>query len=62
MSENRCGEMVRYRRERGWDGRVYFVRMSEREARVIERLKLAVGIVVVVPLMIIAFAAAAGML
>ena len=62
MSENRCGEIVRYRRERGWSGRTYYVRMTEREIRVIESLKLAVGIVVCVPVMVWIMAWAAGLI
>lgn len=62
MEKIRLDTPVKYRRFRGWDGRVYHIRLTEEEIRRIERLKLAVGIAVVVPLMIVLFAAAAGML
>ena len=56
------GIREKYRKERGWSGRVYYVRMSEAEVRARERVKLAFGILFGMPMMIFIMAMAAGLI
>lgn len=56
------GQRVRYRRHRGWDGRIWMIRMTEEEIRAREAMKLIASIAIVVPGMILLMAAAAGMI
>lgn len=56
------GMKVHYRKERGWSGKLYYVQISEKEYRERERVKLAFGIILGMPLMVFIMAMAAGMI
>ena len=56
------GMKAHYRKERGWSGKLYYVQMSEKEYRSRERLKLAAGIILGMPMMVFIMAMAAGMI
>lgn len=51
-----------YRRHRGWNGTVYYYRMSEREAEERRKLGLIMSVIVIPPVMITVFALAAGLI
>ena len=54
-------EETRYKKFKGWSGKVYWVKMSQEEAEARRKLGLLVGILTVTPLSIIVMAFAAGL-
>ena len=62
MEKIRMDVPVKYRKFKGWDGRIYHIRLTEQEIRRIETLKLTIGILVGVPVMITVMAWAAGLI
>ena len=54
-------EEIRYKKFKGWNGTVYWVRMTHEEAEARRKLGLLIGILTVTPLSIVAMAFAAGL-
>ena len=54
-------EEIRFKKFKGWNGTIYWVRMTEEEAEARRKLGLLIGILTVIPLSIIAMAFAAGL-
>lgn len=61
MNEMQIGTPVRYKRHKGWDGRIYRVRMTAEEINA-RRIFGLIVCVASVPLFVFAMAAAAGMI
>ena len=51
-----------YRKHRGWNGTIYYVRMSEREAEERRKIGVVLSVILMPPIMIFIFALAAGLI
>ena len=51
---------IRYRKHKGWDGKIYLVRMSQEEIEGRRKLGLVLGIVIGTPIWMLAMSLAAG--
>ena len=62
MSEMRLGVPVRYKTVRGWSGKRYWIRMTEREIQARRILGLVGCVVIGMPLLVLIMAVAAGLI
>ena len=51
-----------YRKHRGWNGTIYYVRMSEREAEERRKIGVVLSVILMPPIMTFVFALAAGLI
>ena len=52
---------IRYKKFKGWNGKIYLVQMSQAEIEVRRKLGVVLGIFTMVPVMILLMALAAGL-
>ena len=51
-----------YRKHRGWDGSIYYARMSEREAEERRKIGVVLSVILMPPIMVLFFAFCAGLI
>ena len=51
-----------YRKHRGWNGTIYYVRMSEREAEERRKIGVVLSTILMPPIMVLFFAFCAGLI